>query len=85
MNTLPKGTQIKCPRKRHIVGVLTRALQDGEGLRVDRVTFEEGQSRIAGEPMKCRICDSVYFLQGRLYTEHGWWPSDPKLETATKR
>ncbi len=77
---LPIGTQIMCPRKHHLIGVLNEALMPGMTLKTSTVDFEPGQERIAGDQCKCAICDSWYLVQGKIYTADGWSPSDPTLE-----
>lgn len=84
-HTLPKGTKILCPRKRHLVGTLCREIKPGEPISATSLNFEEGQERIVGERSECKLCGSVYFIQNRLYTEDGWQPSDPQLEPVTRR
>jgi len=84
-NLLPKGTQILCPRKRHKIGVLSRAMKAGEPLMVSRIDFEDGQGTIAGEPTACKLCSSLYYVGGKLYTADGWRPNAPQLEPVTRR
>ncbi len=81
---LPKGTQILCPRKRHLIGVTSENYTDSDTLRFSIINFEPGQSRIAGEPMKCKLCDSAYFVQNKLHTRSGWMPTDPFLEPVSR-
>ena len=82
---LPKGTELRCPRKRHLIGTLTRSLEPGEPLNISKVEFEAGQERIAGEVMSCKICSSLYYVQNRLYTDDGWKPSEPSLEPVSRK
>jgi len=84
-HSLQKGTEIRCPRKRHLIGKLSRTLNADEPVNVSRIVFERGQERIAGETMKCKICDSVYFLQGKIYTQDGWQPNEPSLEPVSRK
>jgi len=84
-HSLQKGTKIRCPRKRHLIGTLSRTLNAGEPLNVSRIEFEPGQERAAGETMTCKICSSLYYVQGKLYTEDGWQPSDPNLEPVARK
>ena len=79
-NILPKGTEVRCPRKRHLIGVTNRQLNSGDQLRFTYVDFEPGQERIAGEHPECKLCSSRYFVQGKMHTSEGWKPSDPTLE-----
>jgi len=82
---LTKGTKILCPRKRHLIGTLNRDVNTGEIFGVNRIDFESGQERVAGEPSKCKLCSSVYFIQNKLYTDNGWLPSDPLLEPVARK
>jgi len=84
-NSLPKGTEIRCPRKRHIIGTLSRTLNAGEPLNVSRIEFAPGQERVAGETMTCKICSSLYYVQNKLYTDSGWSPSEPSLEPVSRK
>lgn len=84
-NTLQKGTQILCPRKRHLIGTISRKVNAGEPLNVSRIEFAPGQERIAGEVMSCKICSSLYYVQNKLYTDEGWQPNEPNLEPVTRR
>ena len=84
-HTLQKGTEIRCPRKRHLIGKLNRALNEGEIFMPARVDFEPGQERVAGEPSACKICGSLYYVQNKLYTDSGWQPNEPNLEPVTRR
>jgi len=84
-HSLPKGTEIRCPRKRHLIGKLSRMLNAGEGLMLARVDFESGQKVNAGEPAACAICGSLYYVQHKLYTDDGWKPSDPNLEPVSRK
>jgi len=84
-NILPKGTEVRCPRKRHLIGVLNRQINSGGELLMASIDFESGQERVAGETMTCKICGSTYFIQGKLFTENGWSPSDPNLEPVPRR
>jgi len=82
---LPKGTQIKCPRKRHLIGVLNKDHRPGDILAINIIDFEESQHRIIGEQAKCKVCDSQYLVDGNLYTSAGWKPFNPKLEPVAHR
>ena len=84
-HTLPKGTEIRCPRKRHLIGTLSRALDAGEPLNVSRIDFEPGQERVAGEVMACKLCSSLYYVQNKLNTDKGWKPDDPSLEPVSRK
>jgi len=80
-NSLPSGTQIKCPRKRHLIGLTNKAISTDIVMPVSFIDFEEGQERVAGEIMACKLCSSMYFIQGKIYTELSWFPNEPQLET----
>jgi len=84
-HSLQKGTEIRCPRKRHIIGTLSRTLNAGEPLNVSRIEFAPGQERVAGEVMSCKICSSLYYVQSKLYTDSGWQPSEPSLEPVARK
>jgi len=84
-HSLQKSTEIRCPRKRHLIGTLSRTLNAGEPLNVSRIEFAPGQERVAGEPSACKICSSLYYVQNRLYTDSGWQPNEPQLEPVTRR
>lgn len=78
--TLPKGTEIRCPRKRHLVGVLKKDLLAGSIVSLYAIEFTEGQERVVGEKACCKVCDSQYLVQGNLHTAEGWKPFNPQLE-----
>ena len=82
---IPKGTEIRCPRKRHLIGTLNKDLRSSEPLSVKFVDFESGQEKIAGELYSCALCGSLYFTLRKLYTNKGWFPNEPRLETVTRR
>ncbi|MCK4703933.1 MAG: hypothetical protein KAT90_00505 [Gammaproteobacteria bacterium] len=79
-NILLKGTEIRCPRKRHLIGVASTDLHGSGSFRFQFINFEQGQERIAGEQAKCKLCNSAYIAQDKIHTDGGWFPSDPKLE-----
>lgn len=79
-NILPRGTPIRCPRKRHLIGYLNRDFKADAVPRFNFIDFEIGQERIAGEAATCKICGSQYFVQNKTHTQEGWKPSDPQLE-----
>jgi hypothetical protein len=83
--TLTKLTAITCPRKGHKIAVINRDIRSGDARNFSQLEFEPGQERIAGEKMICKICQSLYFNQGSIHTENGWWPKDPQFEISTKR
>lgn len=84
-STLKKGTEIRCPRKRHLIGVLNVDVGPGGLISVNSIDFESGQERIAGEPTKCKLCSSQYFVNNRIHTSNGWWPDDPDIEPVSRR
>ena len=84
-HVLNKGTQITCPRKGHAIGTLNRELISGGIVGLGIIDFEPGQERIAGERAICKLCGSMYFLQGMIHTIDGWSPNDPVLETPPMR
>ena len=84
-NLLVKETEILCPRKRHLIGVLNQDLESSFPVKLSVIDFEPEQTRVQGEICKCKICDSLWITQGCMNTEHGWWPQDPKLETPPYR
>lgn len=84
-NAIEAGIKILCPRKRHVIGSMKEPIQNILGFTAGKVDFENGQERVAGELNECKICQSVYFLQGKLYTELGWLPQEPQLEKSNKR
>jgi len=84
-NILPKGTQIQCPRKRHLIGVLNKDLNSGDLLTINIIDFEVSQHRVIGEKASCKMCGSLYLEQGNLYTSEGWKPSNPNLEPVAHR
>jgi len=79
-DNIPKGTLIICPRKRHSIGVLNAGFSTDGPLKLSIIDFTDGQERIAGESLECKICSSMYYQQGRIYTSTGWEPKDPRLE-----
>ena len=79
-NILPKGTEVRCPRKRHLIGVTNKPLMSGAMFSPSILDFEPGQERVAGEYAQCKLCNSHYFVQNKLHTKTGWQPSDPQLE-----
>jgi hypothetical protein len=83
--TLTKLTAITCPRKGHKIAVTKRDIQSGSLISISPFEFEPDQNRIAGEKMICKICQSLYFKQGSIHTDNGWWPRDPTFEVSTKR
>lgn len=85
MEHLKKGTEILCPRKRHLIATLNTDLRTGTIINVKFLDFEPEQKRIAGEPMVCKLCGSMYFIQGKLYTQNGWQPSEPNLEPVSRK
>ena len=80
---LGKGVEIRCPRKKHLIGTIKQALNGGEVISAAKIKFEIGQERVAGELAVCKICGSVYFEQGKIYTQDGWQPNEPNLEPVT--
>ena len=80
-NILTKGTEILCPRKRHLIGVLNQDLEPEFLLRLSVIDFESAQTRVQGERPECTICGSLWIVQSTINTENGWWPHDPQLET----
>jgi len=82
---LKTGTQVQCPRKRHVIGVLKEDVQNLALLSLAKINYESGQDRVAGEIGGCKLCGSLYLTQGKIYTEYGWLPHEPKLETPTRR
>ncbi len=80
MNTLSAGTEIVCPRKRHVIGLIKSDIQSGGVISISNITFESGQERIAGELPDCKICNSRYINSGAIHTKTGWFPNAPKLE-----
>jgi len=53
-------------------------------LKLSAVDLALGQERIQGEPMTCKICGSTYFLDGKIHTDQGWLPGDPRMEPVKK-
>ena len=82
---LPKGTEIHCPKKRHLIATLNTEIKSGTVINVKFLDFEPDQKRIAGEQMVCKLCGSMYFTQGKLYTQDGWSPSEPNLEPVSRK
>lgn len=78
---IPKGAVVICPRKGHRICTAKVDIISGSLASTKQVDFETGQERIAGEPMKCKICGSPYVVQGMIHTKEGWMPHDPVLET----
>ena len=71
---------VTCPRKGHIIGELkTDEKHPTTGFH-RKMTFREGQQRLAGEKPCCAMCNSQYEVDGNVHTSIGWYPEDPVLE-----
>ena len=84
MDYIKKTTIISCSRKDHLIGVVSQPLKVGDPFRMNSILFNMGQDRIQGEPPKCKVCGTPYFLDGKVHTIKGWMPSDPKMEPTPK-
>jgi hypothetical protein len=80
MEYIEKNTVITCSRRHHPIGTLTEQIKAGDPLKFFAVYFFAGQRRVQGEPFNCRLCGSLYWLDGKLHTVNGWMPDDPKME-----
>lgn len=79
-NILKAGTNIRCSRKRHNIGVTVSDVDVNGAIMFSSIIFAPGQERIAGEPYRCKICDSLYVMQGKVHTSDGWFPAAPLIE-----
>ena len=76
---LPKGSEVRCIRKHHLIARTNTDLQIGMKIALRDFDFEPGQERIAGEPTTCKICGSEYMLEGTIFDGREFWPFVPKL------
>ena len=77
---IKKGALVLCPRKKHVIGKLKKEKKADELLMLSRIKFEKEQERVQGTTPTCKLCGSLYYVQGKLYTSEGWLPDEPNLE-----
>jgi hypothetical protein len=85
MISIPSGTKVTCSRKGHPIGLTFEPLKAGDPLRFSALVMVPGQERIQGEHPKCKIDGSVYFLDGKIHTDQGWMPGDPRMDPVKQK
>lgn len=76
MVLIRRGTLITCPGCRSHIAITTIDIRSCQRIEADLFDFSKGQERHENEPMLCKKCNEVWFLNsiGCLHTEHGWMP-----------
>jgi hypothetical protein len=82
---LPKGTEIRCPRKHHLIAVTALDIVSGALVSLSTFNYEPGMALVQGEKPHCNTCGSAFIVQNKIHTSDGWKPSDPQLEPVAKR